>query len=799
MQAPQKFIYDPLRRRSIPLVRPSRPQAAAAVVVRRATSASAPKPPLVVTSMWGIGDNLMQRAVLIELSKSHEVFLVARNIAPLHDLIADGRVKVVSRTAPRIRESLSCPIVAPPQNAPRRRMDYHRPEIKRHGSIPAAMFASMGLKLPGRLDFSVPIPPAWRDKARALIASWNVGERPLVIYRPITINTKWRCDSRSPDPAAYAALFAHTLACFPVRPLVVSIADLAPGKEWVVGTAEQAIDVRLERGELDFETMLALWAEADLAFCNPGFSPVMSHAVGTASITVYGGHEGPQTTNAVSAHLAPSLFIECDNQCDCHEFNHPCDKRITLEPAKVKIAEFIAGEMQKTLRVLIAITSYVDSPHRAKMLDRCLTSTRTLNPDCDILVVDSHSPLCPGVDQLIDAKHGEFIPHPHAAGLRARQMLFSFPDNIGHLSRNNGRDGWGRAFCYALDAAVQGRYDYVLHTEADSLFRLPAMPIARQMQREGTAVYSTPVSGMRIPGSEKGWVETGLMFFSTEFLRESRLTERYEWPKRQKVPTPEVVVRQLCGDKLVMAPWKALRADKNQVTPENVGELDWVTHCWDKEEPYDRFLELALHGKAAQAPAAELPKELRGGEFLPTGSSPASPLKLNLGCGSNKLDGWQNFDAELDIARALPFPDGAAAFIFIEHCVEHVSLYQVIDFLKECWRVLQPGGVLRIAVPSLERIRQLGDDPNYLRLVRRWAPTEGKRGAMHAILYAHGHKTAWTESLLEAVIYFCGFDVTALCRPGQSVHPELVGVEGHGKVIGESNNDLETIVCEGVK
>ncbi len=79
-------------------------------------------------------------------------------------------------------------------------------------------------------------------------------------------------------------------------------------------------------------------------------------------------------------------------------------------------------------------------------------------------------------------------------------------------------------------------------------------------------------------------------------------------------------------------------------------------------------------------------------------------MKLNLGCGTNKLLDWQNHDADVDISKRLPFGDRTADFIFIEHCVEHIAYYEAIEFFKECHRVLAPGGTLRVVVPSVEKI-----------------------------------------------------------------------------------------------
>lgn len=173
-------------------------------------------------------------------------------------------------------------------------------------------------------------------------------------------------------------------------------------------------------------------------------------------------------------------------------------------------------------------------------------------------------------------------------------------------------------------------------------------------------------------------------------------------------------------------------------------------------------------------------------------------MKINLGCGNNYLDGWQNHDADVDITVRLPFADDSAQFIFAEHVVEHVTYDHALGFFRECRRVLRPGGVIRIAVPSIERIWREADDA-YVRFVHSngWAPTPDKRGAILAILNCHGHKAPWTASLLEVSLYLAGFDDVKARDPGLSDHPELRGVEGHGKVISDKFNRIETVICEG--
>lgn len=175
--------------------------------------------------------------------------------------------------------------------------------------------------------------------------------------------------------------------------------------------------------------------------------------------------------------------------------------------------------------------------------------------------------------------------------------------------------------------------------------------------------------------------------------------------------------------------------------------------------------------------------------------------KLNLGCGGNVLSGWENHDADLDITKDLPYVDNSIDFIFAEHVVEHTTIPDAVRFFMESYRVLKPDGVLRIAVPCADKIRR-GADEAYM----DWFGCSGfgiktRRSAVQSILLNHGHLSAWNYDLLETCLYAGGFreDLIYRAEIGRSENSELVGVEGHGRVIGDHNNEIETIVMEAVK
>jgi len=72
---------------------------------------------------------------------------------------------------------------------------------------------------------------------------------------------------------------------------------------------------------------------------------VLSQAVGTPTVIVYGGNESFRTTNSVGAHLAPTLAIEPVNPCECHLKNHDCDKTVDETAAIERIQHFVEREV----------------------------------------------------------------------------------------------------------------------------------------------------------------------------------------------------------------------------------------------------------------------------------------------------------------------------------------------------------------------------------------------------------------------------------------------------------------------
>jgi predicted SAM-dependent methyltransferase len=90
--------------------------------------------------------------------------------------------------------------------------------------------------------------------------------------------------------------------------------------------------------------------------------------------------------------------------------------------------------------------------------------------------------------------------------------------------------------------------------------------------------------------------------------------------------------------------------------------------------------------------------------------------KLHIGCSSHHLDGWintdykntkHNCDIDFDATKEFPYEDESIDYIFSEHMIEHISYLEGCDMMKECYRVIKPGGKIRISTPDLKFLIEL--------------------------------------------------------------------------------------------
>jgi predicted SAM-dependent methyltransferase len=173
--------------------------------------------------------------------------------------------------------------------------------------------------------------------------------------------------------------------------------------------------------------------------------------------------------------------------------------------------------------------------------------------------------------------------------------------------------------------------------------------------------------------------------------------------------------------------------------------------------------------------------------------------KLHIGCGRVRFDGWVNLDAEAlegvvdvecDVTQGLPFADNSCALVYHEHFLEHLPVAQGVQLLAECRRVLQPNGVMRVAMPSLEELLEkcyLGTWPEDCVDL----PHIQTRAELLNIAFRDwGHQWLYDRVELRRRLQEAGFSEIRDCGWHQSEIPELAQIE---------TRPNSTLICEAVK
>lgn len=201
----------------------------------------------------------------------------------------------------------------------------------------------------------------------------------------------------------------------------------------------------------------------------------------------------------------------------------------------------------------------------------------------------------------------------------------------------------------------------------------------------------------------------------------------------------------------------------------------------------------------------------------------AAPRGLQLGTGHNPLPGWLNTDVQvfrrghvefLDATRPFPLADGAFDYVYSEHQIEHIPLEAGEHMIAECFRVLRPGGVVRIATPDLERIAALAatalddDQRHYVDYISRMLGLPGPDAArvINSMFRAFGpdaetgHQFIYSFHALADRLRAAGFTDVRRCELGESSHDALRGIERHTEVIGDERVvRYETLIVEGTR
>ncbi len=140
--------------------------------------------------------------------------------------------------------------------------------------------------------------------------------------------------------------------------------------------------------------------------------------------------------------------------------------------------------------------------------------------------------------------------------------------------------------------------------------------------------------------------------------------------------------------------------------------------------------------------------------------------RLNWGCGSHVRAGWINSDVKeapeidlvADIREGLPLETGSIDYAVSVHALPELAYGDQVPALSELWRVLRPGGVLRLVLPDLRRAidAYLAGDERYFQLVAGDASSPGGRLITQLLWYGYS-RTLFTADFAAELLRRAGF------------------------------------------
>lgn len=196
------------------------------------------------------------------------------------------------------------------------------------------------------------------------------------------------------------------------------------------------------------------------------------------------------------------------------------------------------------------------------------------------------------------------------------------------------------------------------------------------------------------------------------------------------------------------------------------------------------------------------------------------PHKLEIGVGPTPRENWLSTDLHpqenaegasviaLDATKDFPIPSASFDFIYAEHMIEHIGFEDAQNMLKECHRVLKPGGVVRIVTPCLEFLRRIisSDRSALEESYRDWsvknyvpdAPAVTNAFFLNNFVRAWHHLFIYDQETLDLALRLAGFQAIAVCDLNTSDHETLQGLAQERR-LPPGFLRLESMVLEGTK
>lgn len=150
----------------------------------------------------------------------------------------------------------------------------------------------------------------------------------------------------------------------------------------------------------------------------------------------------------------------------------------------------------------------------------------------------------------------------------------------------------------------------------------------------------------------------------------------------------------------------------------------------------------------------------------------SEPIRLNIGAGDTVIDGFTPIDRKFGTeAFPLNYPDGSVEEIRASHLLEHLNFEEAQAAFKEWYRVLKPGGRLRVAVPDARKVLESMDTDEHWRFHLFGGQTDQN----------DYHRSGYDEGLLHRHFEVFGFEnISKWESPNTdtAAHPCSLNLEG---------------------
>jgi hypothetical protein len=142
---------------------------------------------------------------------------------------------------------------------------------------------------------------------------------------------------------------------------------------------------------------------------------------------------------------------------------------------------------------------------------------------------------------------------------------------------------------------------------------------------------------------------------------------------------------------------------------------------------------------------------------------------INIGCGNHPIEGLVNVDKfspyadlKIDFSELESAFDKNVDHIEAHHVIEHLSFYQVNEFIKICFNILSSNkiGTLVITCPDMNKVckkflaNDVVESPNEDRIPYVWKMIYGSQE--HEGMF---HRSGFTEKSLESLLRKFGFEI----------------------------------------